>query len=331
MHVSFRHARRVMLGAALGVLFLAVMPGTGQAQTCSDGTCEICISPKHQTVNVHGGSACKAPNRYFQWAQTGAAGSAGPMGLMGVEGLQGPTGPSGPNGPQGPAGPAGAVGVVGPTGATGPGGLAGITGQQGLQGLQGATGPTGPTGPSGTNGTNGTQSFLLVGGDLGATLQAYNYSTFFNQFLLGNASSTPPGNSPLYYGPGNGVDAINNSEAVPIDAGTASQLYVQTSSVPGDGESYTFDLLINGNPTPVTCAIGLPPNATLTECKDLVDTQAYNAGDTIELEGTASCCSNPTNVMWSVVITQTTPVSAPIPLVAKGGQPTAVNKIQAPQ
>ena len=324
MHVSLRHARRVIFGAALGALLLAVMPGTGQAQSCSGGICEICISPKHQTVNVHGGSACKAPNRYFQWLQAGVTGPTGPMGIMGLEGLQGPTGPSGPTGPQGPVGPGGAVGPTGPTGATGPVGLAGETGQQGPQGLQGATGPTGPTGPSGVNGVSGTQGFLLVGGNLGATVQGYNTSTFFNVFLLGNSSSSPPGNSPLYYGPGNGVDAIVDTEAVPIDAGTASQLFVQASGIPGDGQSYTFDLLINGNPTPVTCTIGLPPNPAVTQCSDLVDTQAYNAGDTIELEGTASCCSNPANVMWSVVITQTNPVSLPIPLVSKGGKPAVI-------
>ena len=328
MHVSLRHAQRVMLGAALGALFLAVMPGTGQAQTCSEGVCEICISPKHQTVNVHGGTACRAPNRYFQWLQDGVTGSTGPMGIMGLQGLQGLTGPSGPNGPQGPVGPGGAIGLLGPTGATGPQGLAGEMGQQGLQGLQGATGPIGPTGPSGTNGTSGTQSFLLVGGDLGARVQTYNSIEFFNEFLLGNASSVPPGNSPLYYGPGNGVDAIINSEAVPIDAGTASQLYVQTSSVPGDGESYEFELCINGNcHTGVKCRINSGPPA-LTECSDLVDTQAYNPGDTIALKGEASCCSNPTDVMWSVVITQTTP-SAPI-MLAKPSNSTPPPSITAP-
>ena len=74
MRVSLRHARRVMLGAAMGALFLAIMPGTGRAQTCSAGICEVCISPKHQTINTHGGSACNAPNRLITWVQNGVVG-----------------------------------------------------------------------------------------------------------------------------------------------------------------------------------------------------------------------------------------------------------------
>lgn len=308
MHVSLRHARRVMLGAVLGALFLAVVPSAVQAQQCSGGICEVCISPKHQTINVHGGSACNAPNRLLTWVQDGVVGPTGAPGLLGQEGLQGPTGPSGPTGPLGPTGPAGVVGVVGPTGATGPLGLAGETGQQGEQGVQGATGATGPTGvsgPSGTNGISGTQSFLLVGGDLGFAVGAYDFITFGNHFLLGNSSSIPPGNSPLYYGPGNGNDAIIESEAVPIDFATAGTLTVETAIPPGAGQSYTFNLCINDNcDTPVTCTINVP---TATECSDLVDTQDYKQGDTIALQGTATCCSNPTQVKWSVVMTQTIP------------------------
>ena len=120
MRVSLRHARRVMLGAAMGALFLAIMPGTGRAQTCSAGICEVCISPKHQTINTHGGSACNAPNRLITWAQNGVVGPTGPQGLLGQEGLAGITGPTGPTGPLGPTGPAGVIGLVGPIGATGP-------------------------------------------------------------------------------------------------------------------------------------------------------------------------------------------------------------------
>jgi hypothetical protein len=175
-------------------------------------------------------------------------------------------------------------------------------GQQGLQGVQGVPGPTGPTGPTGVS---GTQSFLLVGGDLGFAVGAYDFTTFGYEFLLGNLSSIPPGNSPLYYGPGNGNDAIIESEAVPIDFATASTLTVETAIPPGAGQSYTFTLCINDNcDTPVTCTINVP---TATECNDTVDTQDYKQGDTIALQGTATCCSNPTEVKWSVVMTQTIP------------------------
>ena len=174
-----------------------------------------------------------------------------------------------------------------------------------MQGATGPTGVTGLTGPSGTNGISGTQSFLLVGGDLGFAVGKYDFSTFHNEFLLGNSSSTPPGNSPLYYGPGNGNDVIIESEAVPIDFATAGTLTVETAIPPGAMNSYTFTLCINDNcDTPVTCTINLP---TATECSDLVDTQDYKQGDTIALQGTATCCSNPTEVKWSVVMTQTIP------------------------
>ncbi len=373
MHVSLRHARRVMLGAALGALFLAGMPGAGQAQTIS-----ICVSPKHQNIILPPGGSCNPPNRSLTWAEdgvagptgptgpvglqgpagatgatgeTGAQGAAGPAGAIGATGPTGATGPAGPQGlvgpagaigdvgltgatgpagPQGPVGPAGAIGDVGNAGATGPQGPAGAMGPQGPQGVpgsQGATGPTGPSGTPGTNGTNGTQSFLLTGGDLGFKVQSYNFLTYENQFLLGNNASatpaaepTPVGTTPLYYGPGNGVDSVIESEAVPIDAGTASQLYVETAVNPGDGNSYTFNLCINSNcNTGVTCTIGLP---TATECSDTVDTQAYNAGDDIALQGIATSGAyiasngatppdvNATNVKWSVVITQS-PQSTP--------------------
>lgn len=253
---------------------------------------------------------------------TGAAGAQGPVGAAGPIGATGPTGNTGPTGPQGPAGPAGVIGIAGPTGNTGPTGPAGEMGQQGPQGLTGPTGNTGPTGAAGTagtNGTNGTQSFLLTGGDLGFYTQGYNHFTLHNNFLLGCPFTFPVGHTPLFYGPGNGVDNILNSETVPIAGGVASNLYVQTAWNPGNtpttGQTYTFNLCINSNcNTGVTCSINLP---TATECSDTVDTLTFNPGDDIALEGIATCGptvadpANPTNVKWSVVITQTTPAAAP--------------------
>ena len=207
----------------------------------------------------------------------------------------------------------------------------GPAGPQGAQGVQGPSGPTGALGAAGTNGTNGTQSFILTGGDLGFAVQAYNFFTSegTNQFLLGNntgaSGPTPVGYPLLYYGPGNGVDTVIESETVPIDQAVASHLYVETAVAPGAGNSYTFNLCINTNcKTGVTCTINL---ATATECSDLVDTQAYNQGDDIALEGIATSPNTPpnvnaTNVKWSVVLTQTTPPS-PTPTATPSGVPTA--------
>jgi len=137
---------------------------------------------------------------------------------------------------------------------------------------------------------------MLAGCDLGSSVQTLDS----NEGLLSGL------NQPLYYGPGNGVDNILESMAVPIDFGTASKLYVQTKQVAGPGQTYTFVLCKNSvcDPNGVTCTINLP---NLTECSDLIHTLDYAPGDTIALKGTASLSAAPTEVSWSVVITQTAP------------------------
>jgi len=287
MHLSLRYARRALLGAATGALLLAVLPGAGRADTLS-----LCISPHGRIDSVN--SSCSPADRLITWDSNGVTGPTGPQGPQGPAGPPGDQGATGTQGPVGPVGPTGASGVVGATGDTGPKGPTGTTGPQGPQGLQGAKGPTGVQGPQGLPGHLGTQSFMLTGGDLGSSIQTLDSS----EGILSGA------NTPLYYGPGNGVDSIFESEAVPIDAGTATQLWVQVKNVAGPGHSYTFTLCKNGtcDPAGVTCTISLP---TLTECSDLTGSVSYNQGDTIYLKGTASIDAQPTEVSWSVVITQT--------------------------
>jgi Collagen triple helix repeat (20 copies) len=297
MHVLLRHARRVMLGVAMGALFLAAAPATGRAQLVT-----ICITPgSRKIINVDG--TCSPPNRAITWNVDGVTGSRGQQGPAGMQGPPGPTGPLGSPGPQGPAGPQGAVGPVGGTGATGPVGPAGELGAEGLQGATGPTGPTGATGAPGYDGeagTNGVQFYTLGGGDLGTNVELL-FGPGFKGILAGDGSSV--GTSPIYYGPGNGSDTILESEAVPIDASTVTQLWVQTKNVPGPGHSYTFQLCVNSVcDSNVTCTIDLP---TLTECNDLKDYQHYSPGDTIALKGTADDGAAPTDVSWMVVLHQT--------------------------
>jgi hypothetical protein len=188
--------------------------------------------------------------------------------------------------------------MAGNVGATGPIGPAGQMGQQGPQGPTGPTGATGPTGPSGAPGVNGTQFYTLGGGDLGSNVELlFGYTS-----VLGGTETF--GSSPVFYGPGNGADTILESEAVPIDTSTVTQLWVQTKSAPGAGESYSFQLCINSDCTtpPITCSINLP---NLTECNDLAHSQKYKAGDTIALRGTATDGAAPTEVSWMVVVHQT--------------------------
>jgi Collagen triple helix repeat (20 copies) len=313
MHVSLKHARRVVLGVAVGALFLAAAPGSGRADII-----QICVSPKGRRIVLPLGGTCSKPNRAITWDSEGVVGPSGPQGPKGQQGPQGPTGTIGQMGPQGPVGPDGMIGQVGNNGATGPGGPAGEMGPQGPEGPTGptgATGPTGMTGASGVNGINGVQFYTLGGGDLGSNVELlFGYQSVLggpdaasggNPFCLTNGAPNPTcSNSPIYYGPGNGADNQLESVAVPIDASTVTQLWVQTKNVPGPGESYTFRLCINSDCTtsPVTCTIGLP---TATECSDLVDAQKFRPGDTIALIGTASSKAAATEVSWMVVAHQT--------------------------
>jgi hypothetical protein len=320
MHVLLKHARRLALGVAMGALLLAAAPGSGQADILT-----ICVSPtKQRVVSVDG--TCNKPNRAVTWDSNGVAGPSGAQGPKGMQGPQGPTGTMGQMGPQGPVGPAGVVGPPGDTGATGPIGLAGEMGQQGPEGPTGPTGATGPTGPmgaSGVNGVNGTQFYTLGGGDLGSNVELlFGYATV----LGGPSGPTGPGcntptcsTTPVYYGPGNGADTQLESEAVPIDASTVTQLWVQTKSAPGPGQSYTFQLCINSDckTSPVTCSINLP---NLTECNDLLDVQKYAAGDTIALKATATDFAAPTEVTWMVVVHQTGG-DVPLPIVVDRQSP----------
>jgi hypothetical protein len=143
---------------------------------------------------------------------------------------------------------------------------------------------------------------MMAGGDFGTSVQILDS----NEGVLSGL------NTPLFYGPGNGVDTKFESEAVPIDSGTASRLWVQTKNVAGPNQFYTFILCKNSvcdaTKAP-TCTISLP---TLTECTDQVNTLDYAQGDTIYLKGIASPGAAPTEVSWSVVITQTAP---PLPVI----------------
>jgi hypothetical protein len=307
MHVSLEHARRLLLSVAMGALCLAAAPATGHATVV-----QICINPKSQEILLPLGSTCNPPNRAITWETTGVVGPSGPLGPKGSQGPAGPMGAVGPSGPQGPVGPAGAIGPVGLPGATGPAGLTGLLGQQGPQGPTGATGATGPTGPTGAPGINGVQFYTLGGGDLGNNVQV----------LLGGANTSLAGdNTPIYYGPGNGADKALESEAVPIDGSTETQLWVQTKNVPGAGHSYTFNLCRNTDcDTGVTCSVGNPSGSfpSLTQCNDLVDSVTFNPGDTIALQGIASTGAATTEVSWMVVMHQTggqlaTPTPTPGP------------------
>ena len=182
----------------------------------------------------------------------------------------------------------------------------GAQGPQGPTGPTGSTGPTGPTGARGVDGLNGKQFYTLSGGDLGSNVELlFGYTS-----ILAGTNSTV-GTNPIFYGPGNGADTQLESVTVPIDASSATQLWVQTKTAPGPGQSYTFRLCVNSDcsSSNVSCSINLP---TLTECNDLVDYQSYNPGDTIALKATATAGAAPTEISWTVVMHQTGGTGSPV-------------------
>ncbi len=69
MHVSLKHARRVVLGVAVGALLLAAAPGIGQADILT-----LCISPRGQRVVFPIGGTCNTPNRQITWDSDGVEG-----------------------------------------------------------------------------------------------------------------------------------------------------------------------------------------------------------------------------------------------------------------
>jgi hypothetical protein len=299
MHVSIKHAWRLVLGAAAAVVCLAGMPSAGHAASIT-----MCV--KRNGVIAGLNTTCKVAQVNLTFDANGVEGPAGPIGPKGPagpQGDQGATGPQGPQGPFGPTGPGGSVGIAGVQGPAGATGAPGATGPRGDQGDQGPKGPVGLAGPDGLDGLNGTNYSLLTGGDLGNSVA----TTFGFQ---GTVSGL---NSPVYFGPGNGSDNQLESVTVPIDESDAIQLYVQTKNVPNPGEFFTFTLCVNNtcDPAGLSCTILLP---NLTECSDTAHTVSFKQGDTIALKATASAGAAQSNVTWSVVLKQT--AKRPLPIAA---------------
>ena len=182
-------------------------------------------------------------------------------------------------GPQGPVGPAGAIGPVGNVGATGPMGPAGEMGQQGPEGADRADRSNWSDGTDWSLGVNGDQRHPVLHPRRWRPGQQRRTAIWLPERIgrpYGPTGCNPYcttdtcSNSPIYYGPGNGADTQLESEAVPIDASTVTQLWVQTKNVPGPGESlYSSSSASTAIATHrrSACKIDLP---NLTECNDLV-------------------------------------------------------------
>lgn len=229
--------------------------------------------------------------------QTGNPGPVGPTGSIGVIGGAGAQGATGATGPVGAPGLLGNQGVIGPQGPTGPTGIVGPTGLIGLPGLQGLQGPqgaTGPTGIQGIPGAAGDETSVISGGTLGETIGLANGIKF-----------SPVGVD--FLGPGNGASSTSpNSVAVPVPAGTLSNLTVVLDTAPGpvsSGRGYVITVCQNSVCTGPTCTIsGISTTCTAP------GTQAYNDADTIVLYvHSVTGLEAPSNATWSANYTITNP------------------------
>ena len=133
-----------------------------------------------------------------------------------------------------------------PRGATGPAGLPGSTGAAGSQGVSGAAGAAGATGPTGAAGTAGATGPTGATGPQGIAAPGVIFGASRDDITSGT-------NYLPVSGLGRGVDAPRMESVAPTDM-ILGDLTVSLSIAP-DFLSRTFTLLVNGNPSAVTCSI----------------------------------------------------------------------------
>ncbi len=242
---------------------------------------------------------------------------AGPAGADGVDGADGPQGPEGPagadgaGGPQGPAGPAGVAGAPGANGADGAPGANGAEGPagpqgpaggpQGIQGIQGVQGGTGATGAAGADGAPGATGAPGVDGANGAPgADGANGSN--GGTLLAGGASLPGGDTTEYIRVGAFAShAAQATAAVPVPLnGTLSNLVIRLTTAPGVGESYSFNIFVNGVDTGLECNV--------TEAATTCDSGPVNVevviGDTVSLEANPTTGSSATVANFSMVLNE---------------------------
>jgi len=104
-----------------------------------------------------------------------------------------------------------------------------------------------------------------------------------------------------YVGLGQAPDGTNSNVAFPVPVGgTVSSLQVFQNGASGNGNTYTYTLMVNGAAVgALNCAI---TGNSATSCSSS-GTSTLAAGDTVSLRAAPS--SNPSTraVAWSVVIT----------------------------
>lgn len=97
--------------------------------------------------------------------------------------------------------------------------------------------------------------------------------------------------------PGNGLGI-----ETPLPAGELSDLRVQSDQQPGEGQTYTFTVLVNGLATGITCTMS---GALEDSCQDEINSVTIATGDQLLVQAVASAGATlpGTEVSWSLIYT----------------------------
>jgi hypothetical protein len=244
-------------GGATYVLSEAVSSNGGSAsfKLPGAGGGTVTVLGENRTLSLSNGSFTDSFSGFgvhlYEIRATGPTGSTGSTGATGPSGASGPTGSSGQTGPTGASGPSGQTGSTDPTGAsgsTGPTGATGLTGGTGATGLTGSTGPTIVPVATGSTGASNETSLSITGApDVGG--------------LLTSSERTWANNPTKLTYEWQRCDATGEQCAT-IEGATAKTYQPSYADL-----SYTIKAIVTASTaagsevseTPVTAAIGLPP------------------------------------------------------------------------
>ena len=114
----------------------------------------------------------------------------------------------------------------------------------------------------------------------------------------GHPRDTPPANATRYAPPnGSTMNAAVNNVNVPIPHDASfGRLYIHSVSAPGVGETYDYDIIVNGGLTGITVQLA---GAAQTVGNDIVNTFEVVAGDEIALRFVSSLNAAVGFHMWS--------------------------------
>ena len=120
---------------------------------------------------------------------------------------------------------------------------------------------------------------------------------------------------------------LNATEAtarnVMPDAYTCSNLYILLSGSPGTGNTYNFDVVINGGAdSAVDCQVAEPA----TTCNSSADTVSGNAGDTISIEVQPASTPTARHVRGGMTCTLTSPEDFLLPFVHDSAESASVTE-----